>query len=330
MHRDNQTMTRVAYILAASHSGSTLLTMLLNSHPEVATIGELSPGYLEDLSWYLCSCGSKIRECHFWRWVTSAMRERGIDFHLEKYGTRFWMPDSRIATKLLSPLHRGPALELLRDVGLRLFSRWPSRILEIIRTNEILVEVILEYYHARVFVDKGNLALRLKYLLRIPSFDVKVIRLLRDGCGVALTYMDPAGFADARDPAMRSGGSGGQRDNERLSMAQAAYQWRRCNEEAEHILRRLDKSRWIEVRYEDICKDTENTLRWLFEFLGLDPDKRAQDFRTVEHHVLGNGMRLDTTSRISLDQRWKSVLTEEELHSFDRVAGEMNRRYEYI
>jgi hypothetical protein len=142
--------------------------------------------------------------------------------------------------------------------------------------------------------------------------------------------MDPAGFADAEDPAMRSGSSGGQRKSERLSMAQAAYQWRRCNEEAGHILRRLDKSRWIEVRYEDICKDTENTLRRLFEFLSLDPDRRAQDFRTVEHHILGNGMRLDTTSRISLDQRWKSVLTEEELHSFDRVAGEMNRRYEYI
>jgi hypothetical protein len=304
--------------------------MLLNSHPDVATIGELSPGYLEDLSWYLCSCGSKIRECHFWQWVASAVRERGIDFHLEEFGTGFRVPDSRIATRLLGPLHRGPVLELLRDVGLRLFSRWLNRIPEIIRTNEVLVEVILEYYHARLFVDKGNRALRLKYLLRIPSFDLRVIRLIRDGRGVALTYMNPAGFADAKDPAMRGGGSGGQRENERLSMARAAYQWRRCNDEAEHILRCLDKSQWIEVRYEELCKDTENTLRRLFAFVGVDPDRRARDFRMVEHHVLGNGMRLDRTSQISLDQRWKSVLTEEELHSFDRVAGEMNRRYGYI
>lgn len=322
-------MTKLAYILAASHSGSTLLTMLLNSHPEVATIGELSPGHMEDLSWYLCSCGSKIRECHFWRWVASAMRTRGIDFHLEEFGTRFRMPDSRIATRLLGPLHRRPALELLRDTGLRLFSRWPSRIREIIRANEILVEVILEYYHARLFVDKGNRALRLKYLFRVPSFDLKVIRLIRDGRGVALTYMDPAGFADAEDPAMRSGGSGGQRENERLSMAQAAHQWRRCNEEVENVLRQLDKSQWIEVRYEELCKDTENTLVRLFDSLGLEPDKRTRKFRTVEHHVVGNGMRLDTTSRISLDERWRSVLTEEELGVFNRVAGELNRRYGY-
>lgn len=322
-------MTQLAYILAASHSGSTLLTMLLNSHPEVATIGELSPGHMEDLSWYLCSCGSLIRECPFWRWVASAMRKRGIDFHLEEFGTGFRMPDSRIATRLLDPLHRGLALELLRDTGLRLFSRWPSRVPEIIRANEILVEVIMEYYHARLFVDKGNRALRLKYLFRIPSFDLKVIRLIRDGRGVALTYMDPAGFADAKDPALRGGGSGGERRSERLPMAQAARRWRRCNEEAENVLRGLGPSQWIEVRYEELCRDTEKTLRWLFEFLGFDPSKRVQEFRMVEHHVVGNGMRLDTTSRVSLDERWRSVLTEEELGIFDREAGEMNRRYGY-
>jgi hypothetical protein len=323
-------MTQLAYILAASHSGSTLLTMLLNSHPEVATIGELSPGYLEDLSWYLCSCGSKIRECHFWQWVASAMKKRGIDYHLEEFGTRFWVPDSRIATRLLGPLGHGPALELLRDIGLRLFTPWSRRIPEIIRTNEILVEAVLEYYHARVFVDKGNVALRLKWLLRIPSFDVKVIRLIRDGRGVALTYMDPAGFADAKDPVMRGGGGGGQRESERLSMARAAYQWRRCNEEAEHILRHLNKSRWIMVRYEDLCNDRENTLRTLLEFLGLNPGKCAREFRTVEHHVLGNGMRLDTTSEIRLDERWREQLTKSDLQVFDDVAGHVNRRYGYV
>jgi len=322
-------MKQFAYILAASHSGSTLLTMLLNSHPEVATIGELSPGHMEDLSWYLCSCGSKIRECHFWRWVASEMVKRGVHFDLEEFGTGFRMPNSRIATKLLAPLHRGPALELVRDIGLRLFSRWSSRFPEIIRTNEILVDVIMEYYHARIFVDKSNIAMRLKYILRIPSFDVKVIRLIRDGRGVALTYMDPAGFADAKDQVLRGGGSGGNREEERLPMAQATYQWRRCNEEAENVLRRLGPSQWLEVRYEELCRDTEKTLRRLFEFLGVDPSRRAQEFRMVEHHVVGNGMRLDTTSQISLDERWRSVLTQDELGIFDREAGEMNRRFGY-
>ena len=303
--------------------------MLMNSHPAVATIGELSPGHMEDSSWYRCSCGTRIRECPFWQWVISAARGSGITFGIEEFGTGFRMRNSRIASHLLGSLHRGRVFELLRDTGLHLFSRWPSRISEIIRANEILVEVIMEYYHALVFVDKGNIGLRLKHLLRIPSFDVKVIRLIRDGRGVALTYMNPAGFADTNDPALRGGGSGGDREAERLSMTQAAYQWRRCNEEAEHVLRRLDKSQWIELRYEDLCKETENTLGRLFEFLGLDPGERAKDFRTVENHVVGNGMRLDKTSKISLDERWRSVLTEQDLRIFDCEAGRINRRYGY-
>jgi hypothetical protein len=36
-------MRRLAYILAASHSGSTLLSMLLGSHPQIATVGEMKP-----------------------------------------------------------------------------------------------------------------------------------------------------------------------------------------------------------------------------------------------------------------------------------------------
>jgi hypothetical protein len=323
-------MTNLAYLLAASHSGSTLLTMLLNAHPDVATIGELSPGHIEAGPGYRCSCGQRIRECRFWRWVASTARAKGLDFRLEEFGTAFRMPESRLATRLLRPLHRGPGLEILREVGLRLFSRWPSRFPEIVHANEILVDVIMEYFRARLFVDKGNTALRLKYLLQVPSFDVKVIRLIRDGRAVALTYMDPARFADAEDAARRGGGMGGDRARERLPIAQAAHEWRRSNEEAECALRRLHGSQWIEVRYEELCADVDGTLNRILTFLGLDPAKRTEDFRSVEHHVVGNGMRLDTTSEIRLDERWRGQLTEQDLKGFDEVAGEMNRHYGYV
>jgi hypothetical protein len=61
----------------------------------------------------------------------------------------------------------------------------------------------------------------------------------------------------------------------------------------------------------------------------VDPAQTSADFRSVEHHVLGNGMRLDPTSEIRLDQRWKSVLSPADLPVFDSVAGKLNRRYGY-
>jgi len=324
-------MTQLVYILAASHSGSTLLSMLLGSHPQVATIGEikLSPSAIGEVGLYRCSCGEFILNCKFWAQVKEGMARRGHEFDIADAGTDYGIVDSAYVRRLLGPLHRGPVLENVRDVGLWISPVWRRRLPEIQKRNAALVSTIAEITGAGIVADSSKTALRLKFLLRNPELDVKVVRLIRDGRGVALTYMDPAGFADATDPALRGGGIGGNREGERLSMAQAAHEWRRCNEEAENVLRGLDQSRWIEVRYEELCEDTEDTLDSLFEFLGLDPAKRARDFRAVENHVVGNGMRLDTTSQVRLDQRWKSVLTEQDLRVFDREAGRMNRRYGY-
>ncbi len=324
-------VTRLAYILAASHSGSTLLSMLLGSHPQIATIGEmnLSPQAMGDLDRYRCSCGQFIRQCGFWQRVSEAMRRRGVAFDLACAGTDYRSVQSRYGQRLLRPLHRSTALECIRDVSLSLSRAWRAALPEIHRRNAALASTVAELAGAQVVVDSSKVGLRLKYLLRNPELDVRVIRLIRDGRAVALTYMDPAGFADASDPSKRAGGSGGDRKAERLSMRQAAYEWRRCMEEAEHILQGLDRSRCIEVRYEDYCREPEGTLDRLHRFLGVEPGRQPGEFRSVEQHVVGNGMRLDTTSEIRLDERWRSLLSNEQLQTFDSIAGKMNRRYGY-
>jgi len=324
-------MTRFVYILAASHSGSTLLSMLLGSHEQVATVGELKLSHeaLGNLACYRCSCGELIQECGFWKEVKESMKVRGFEFDLAGAGTDYSAAESWYSRRLLAPMHKGKLFEVVRDAALGLSSQWRRRLPETHGRNAALAATVAEITGAKVVVDSSKTAVRLKYLLRNPELDVRVIRLIRDGRGVALTYMDPAGFADAKDPSLRGGGNGGNREKERLSMAQAAYEWRRDNQEAEHVLRNLDRSRWVEVRYEELCRDPENTLEGLFTFLGVESDKRIQDFRSVPSHVVGNGMRLDATSQISLDERWRSVLTDEDLRAFNREAGQMNRRYGY-
>ena len=167
-------------------------------------------------------------------------------------------------------------LESCRDLALNLSPLWRKQLPEIHRRNSALISTIKEITGTKVVIDSSKIGLRLKYLLKNPDLNVKVIRLIRDGRAVALTYMNPAVFADAREPTLRGGGSGWQCKSECLSMAKAAHQWRRCNEEAEHVLRSLNKSQWIEVHYENLCEDTDNTLWRLFEFLDLDPQKRIK------------------------------------------------------
>jgi hypothetical protein len=319
------------YILGASHSGSTLLAMLLNAHPDIATIGETSPGTMGDSDTYRCSCGELIKDCLFWKNVIRKMRAKHSDFRLDNFRTRFEFTPSAAVNRLLQFEHRGVALECLRDTFLRFSPGWQRARLEIESRCSYLASAVLAESGARILVDSSKLAHRLKFLLRIPEFNIKVIHLVRDGRAVALTYMKQDEFADAKDPSLRRGGRGveGEATAAALPMKWAADEWCRCLRSAEHVLAGLERSQWVEVRYEHLCRDTMNTLHRLFEFLGLDPARCAPNFRSVEHHIVGNGMRLDTTSEIRLDERWRGILSQQDLGEFERIAGRMNRRYGY-
>jgi hypothetical protein len=122
---------------------------------------------------------------------------------------------------------------------------------------------------------------------------------------------------------------GGNRSGERLTIEQAAREWRRSNEEAEEVLKLLDQSKQTISHYEDLCTNPEETLNRLFIFMGVDPQKRNKDFRMVEHHVVGNGMRLDSCSAIKLDERWKSNLSPADIKLFHSIAGNMLHRLGY-
>jgi hypothetical protein len=325
-------MGNLVYILAASHSGSTMLAMLLAAHPDLCTIGELklSAASMGDVERYRCSCGQRIRECPFWSAVADEMAKSGHPFDVADARTAYHSCGGGFAHRLMRPLHRGPILEGVRDLGLRLSPAWRREVAETHRRTAALVATLCRMSGARMVVDSSKLAMQLKYLLRNPELNVKVIRLVRDGRGVALAYMDPSGFADAADPALRAGGTGLTHPETGRPMAVAAHEWRRCNEEAECLLARLDRRRWLQLRYEDLCSDPRVALADVFEFLGIEPRKWHPEFRSLAYHVIGNGMRMDSTSQIRLDERWKQVLTTDDLCLFDSVAGDMNHRYGYV
>jgi len=78
-----------------------------------------------------------------------------------------------------------------------------------------------------------------------------------------------------------------------------------------------------------LCRSTEETLRRIFSFIGVPPMNVMDRYRKKELHILGNGMRLDDSNAVYLDERWKSVLTESDLSIFENEAGMLNRKYGY-
>ena len=320
--------TKLVYILAASHSGSTLTAMLLNAHPQMITTGELKLSNISAADDYMCSCRSLLTECDFWSDVARRMQNEGIRFDPFDAHTGLDAIEGAYVQRLLRPLHRGPLLESIRDAMLTMSPKWRKQLPEWQRRNLVLMDSVQSSANARYVVDSSKTAVRLKYLLGIDELDVRVVRLVRDGRAVALTYMDASNYADASDPGLRGGGSGKQ-VHARLAMADAARLWMRSNQEAEEVLRTVSQDAQLRITYEELCSDTDTVIASINEFLDLPHSDNYKDFRSAPHHVIGNGMRLDSSSEIRLDDRWKEVLSDIELAEFEQVAGGVNAMYGY-
>jgi hypothetical protein len=305
----------MAYILSAAHSGSTLLAMLLGVQGGAFTVGEIRAPSMGDPDLYRCSCGQKIKECAFWLSVSAQMKRKGVaDFDITRAGTSIFELKEPYAGRLLAPLPRGSFLEACRDLALGFSAVWKPHLGEVLRRNFALVQVLQELADASIIIDSSKSPLHLKYLLSIPRLEIKIIHLVRDGRAMALSSLVS---------------HGPKRATRLETLAAGAHEWCRSNASAECVLRTLPSSQWVRVHYEELCRQPEATLRSLGRFLGLECDKVALDFRSRQLHVLGNDMRLKSTSEIRLDERWRTQLSPEDLASIDRVAGSMIRKYGY-
>ncbi|HET7695339.1 MAG TPA: sulfotransferase [Vicinamibacterales bacterium] len=295
------------YILGAGHSGSTLLTLLLGSHPRICTIGEVKAPAIGAPDEYPCSCGERIAACRFWRELSREVAARGARLDIAGGATDIRRAPTAYLRRLLRPLHRGPAVEAIRDAALRLSPEWRGFLDRFQTLHAAVVTAACTITGKDVFVDSSKTGVQLKYLLANPRLDVKVIRLVRDGRGVSLSYRASEGF----------------------TFEAGARAWRRANEEADSVVAALPRERWYDLRYETLCREPEATLAALAAFIGVEPlDLRAYSAGPIQH-VLGNNKARLRADEIRLDERWRRTLTPEDLHLFDRVAGDVNRRYGY-
>ena len=111
---------------------------------------------------------------------------------------------------------------------------------------------------------------------------------------------------------------------------EAILGWQRVNRLAERALTYLDKSDRYRLRYEDLVSNTAYELAKLCEFIGVEYSPRCLDFRDSERHIIGNTkMRLASSNEIYHDEKWKRTLSVEQLTLFNRLAGKMQKKYDY-
>ena len=301
----------LVYIAGSGRSGSTLLDLLLNRNSLIHGVGEffrLTQHSRDNQE--PCTCGKPILECPFWLEVQKEIqRELGDDSDpelLKSFEIDHFKRDQQSWETFL------------QQTSLILGHRWlhstMSRYL-LPRTSNAVKNSLVTYRAIRkvtkcpVILESTKNPRRMKELyLATPDF-FKLIHLVRDGRAVAASSMRRVG----------------------MDMRSAAADWEMWNRRSLWAQKTIPDDLKLNIRYEEVCLSTEETLMKICEFIGIPYEASMMELRKEESHSLGgNPMRFRLEeSTIRLDEQWRDQLTEEDLKVFESVAGKMNRKFGY-
>jgi hypothetical protein len=292
-------MASLVYIASDNRSGSTLLDQLLGGHPEMVSVGELrrlgaflAPGQA-------CTCGAPPRECEFWGPVLEGLADEEVRTDL--------LPRSggQIAALAAQGAVLAAPLGLLRGARLPALGRVRERA----RGFWGVVDRIHAVSGARVVVDSSKNADQLKLLFEARPEAVRVIYLVRDGRGVALSKSKRVGV-----PFWRGAAS-----------------WTASNLRLLAALRSIPAAQRLTMRYEDLCADPDRELRRATEFLGLTHDPAlARLDRSGRHNIGGSPHRFTTGDvAIRLDDRWHAAVRGLTAVQFGVLGGWLNAMLGY-
>ena len=313
-------MRTLAFVLGAGHSGTTLLSLLLDAHPDVVSVGELQawavwdrmPRFKEESPDDLrCTCGEPFATCAFWSRVQDSVRSRVGEPDLELGDWPVMVFDPRDYHRTRPRLR--DALQLIGSPRLwRLAGGVSSDVSEQRRTTErsfAIYEAACAAAGASVVVDTGKTPGTGKNRYLHSPDRVRFIHLVRDGRAVAASYVRREGW----------------------TLEEASRRWRARNLKVAATLASVPRSRRLRVRYEDLCARPEQALQRIGRFLDLrEPMPEPRLGGAVAHNIGGNPMRFrEHRDGVQLDDRWRGELDGLQLATFDRVAGRLNHRLGY-
>jgi Sulfotransferase family len=268
---------KVIFIAGASHSGSTLLDLMLNAHPEIVSAGELK------------QLGRYARLQKGGREVTKRNKPKPEPSTAKctcgaptVWGCPFW---SRV-----SGLTEGASGRTIADLNVEDY----AEALSFATDNVVLFRAIATAAGKRHVVDSSKHRGRLKLLLQNPALDVFPVFLLRNPQGQICSSLKS--LSPRENPRKK-----------RPSLVQSILTYVQTNRE---IRRLLDGRPHAVVHYEELVHNPERTLRALMQQLGLGFHPGQLDWAAHErHNVGGNHARWRQTSELQLDERWREVLT---------------------
>jgi hypothetical protein len=291
----------------ASFSGSTIFSLLIDSHPDIVALGDgLNPQILRMRhEEFVCACGDKVGDCGFWSSVMIEVRKSGVPFSLTDCNMRysFLMPN---IDRLVGRYNTDPARSGLRWILENVIPAYKRHVRLHDKRNRAFIQAVRKVSSKKVFIHNTKPLLMLHYLSREDPDQIYVIDMVRD----------PRGFVYS---ATKRG----------MTVSAAAARWCKYHRMVRSLLTRIPSSNVLKIRYEDVCEDARSAIAPVCRFLGVEEHPISQVVIPREHHVLGNDLRLKDKLVVRLDQSWKDHLSAADIRQIGRKCGAMAEKLGY-
>jgi hypothetical protein len=216
----------------------------------------------------ICTCGKPAPECVIWQHALGPLPWNEQGIFKSKLNYLFDRGIYRCAKGAPTPIDEA----------------------DFISINMKMFHALLSDRQKSIIVDSSKEVERAELLSRSPEIRPVIIHLVRDGRGATWTYI-----------------------NKYKKLMPYFYMWTFSNLKIEILRRRFNKrsngqGKFIYLRFADLINDTEKTLRWLCDEIGVPYEPQMLVFDEQEHHQIeGNGTRFVPGHIIYPDKKWQEM-----------------------
>ncbi len=296
----NKSPLRIVYIGGIEHSGSTLLGLMLDNHPQITCVGELS--HLARVGWLgadYCSCGLQIACCPFWTKVRKEWEQTTDD-------------------KITTLVKLEDAIDRNRHLPVMLFQKkhHPPLFKKYSRSSLALFQAIQQISGDTILVDTSKRVSRAFALSKIEDIDFRLIHLIRDARGVAYSSGKP-------NRAIRR------------SLWMSAVRWNLVNKSYRYVQKTLGDDRVMLVRYEELISKPNEMLRRIGNFIGTDLGSLGQAISQkrplVAGHIGAGNAFLQRENVVALrtSVQWKQEMSTEKQNKVWNLTKREMKQYGY-
>ena len=255
------------FVLAPSFHGATILSKLLNAHPEVVSLGDTYPSRNFD---QICGCGNYVSQCPFWIGVNDAISPNQYAKEGSLLPTYPKITGSKADPLMYNKLPSYLLNRLINNHELEIYSTDYRRFLKEVYAKHA-------YKKPRVFID-GVKSISRVHALKLSGVPV---------AGVIHITRSPCDFVKSSEKQGRS-------------LVSSALAYRMYHKMASKI---QGETPYIRISYEELSTSTDQTLEKLFRFIQLpfaDIDKLKENFDDT-WHFMGNSslLKFDGTMKVS-------------------------------